>query len=139
MLYGGFISTYVKSTPANYYLTSVADKRQRSFYNIAHPSYLVISDTTTLKQGLLWQFTLHTLLLPVGTTLYWTIRHISSHAEQFNVNSGVIVTIGDKTSFSIQTYLNTSLTNNVDFIVEIRVGRIDGTVVAESPYLTILA
>ena len=101
------------------------------------PSYSFSSVPGSINEGSTGTFVVTTTNVTNGTTLYWTISHVSTSSQDFSSTSGSIVISSGTASFTITTSADLTTEGNETFLVQLRTGSTSGTVVATSSSVTL--
>jgi hypothetical protein len=112
--------------------------------NLGEPSYTIDVSTTTVNEGQSLNFTINTLNVGNGTTLYYSTSGTVSSAD-FSNNSltGAFNIVGVGQTTGIATVTRTIATDlltegNETFNLVVRTNSISGTIVATSPTITVV-
>ena len=106
-----------------------------------NPTYAFTTTPASINEGSAGSFTVTTTDVPVGTTLYWTINHVSTVAADFAAESGSFTNAGTLASstgsFNITPTADFITEGAQTFTVSIRTVSITGTVVTTSTSVTV--
>jgi hypothetical protein len=103
----------------------------------ASPSYSFQSYSSSIDEGAVGAYYIETTLVPSGTTLYWTINHITTDDFDFGNSSGSFTVSGNIGAFLVLTTSDSSTEGAQTFTISIRTGSISGPIVATSVSITI--
>ena len=87
------------------------------------PSYSFSSVPGSINEGSTGTFVVTTTNVTNGTTLYWTISHVSTSSQDFSSTSGSIVISSGTASFTITTSADLTTEGNETFLVQLKIGR----------------
>lgn len=96
-------------------------------------SYTLTQSATQINEGESVSFTLNTVGIPNGTTLYYT----SSNTTDVTPSSGSFTVNSNTGSFSITASQDTIIESDESFVVNIRTSSVTGNIVATSSQITI--
>lgn len=108
---------------------TVLNESKRSTYNIV--------SANSVDEGNSINITVNTTNVQTGSTLYWTINHVTTVNEDFSSISGSFVINANTGSFSISTIADETTEGAESFQIQIRTGSISGTIVSTSNSITI--
>lgn len=98
--------------------------------------YSVVASTDTINEGDSVTFTINTVNVSNGTTLYWTLAGTGITSEDFDSETSGSVTIVNSTaSVTISSRLDSSLESNETLIFNLRKKSINGSIVASASTL----
>ena len=100
-------------------------------------NYIFGTIPTSINEGSSGTFNLDTTNISNGTTLYWTINHITTTSADFSATSGSFTINSNTGSFNITTIDDSATEGGETFTVSIRTDSTSGTVVAISNSVTI--
>ena len=100
-------------------------------------NYIFGTIPTSINEGSSGTFNLDTTNISNGTTLYWTINHITTTSADFSATSGSFTINSNTGSFNIATIADSATEGGETFTVFIRTDSTSGTVVAISNSVTI--
>jgi hypothetical protein len=100
-------------------------------------NYIFGSVPSSINEGSSGTFNLDTTNISNGTTLYWTINHVTTTSADFSATSGSFTINSNTGSFSIETIADSATEGGETFTVSIRTDSTSGTVVAISSSVTI--
>ena len=100
-------------------------------------NYIFSTIPTSINEGSSGTFNLDTTNISNGTTLYWTINHITTTSADFSATSGSFTINSNTGSFNIATIADSVTEGGETFTVFIRTDSTSGTVVAISNSVTI--
>lgn len=92
------------------------------------PTYSI--SNFSMDEGVTSNRTLTTTNVVDGTTLYWTISHITTAAADFSSTSGSFTVTSNSGTVSITTVADSSTEGSQTFTLQIRTGSTSGTIVA---------
>ena len=95
-------------------------------------SYTFGSIPTSINESSSGTFNLNTTSVSNGTTLYWTINHITTSSADFSATSGSFTINSNTGSFGITPVADSLTEGGETFTVSIRIGSTSGTIVATS-------
>jgi chitodextrinase len=101
------------------------------------PTYSFQSYSSTINEGSQGAYYIATTLVPTGTTLYWTINHITTSDADFTASNGSFSVNNNIGSFLLLPVADSRTEGPETCTVSIRTGSISGTVVATSITITI--
>ena len=107
------------------------------------PTFAFSNATTTINEGTSVNYTVNCTDVVVGSSLYWTVNHITTSPNDFVESYGtVVISNGSLLSsfgtFTISTLLDSVTEGSETFTLQVRTGSITGPVVATSPTITIV-
>jgi len=96
--------------------------------------YSVVASASTINEGDTVTFTINTVNISNGTTLYWTLEGTGITSDDFNdgVTSGEVVINDNTASVIISTALDSSVESNETLIFNLRKKSINGSIVASA-------
>jgi hypothetical protein len=98
--------------------------------------YSVVASAETINEGDSVTFTINTINVANGTTLYWTLSGTGITAGDFDSETSGSVTINDSTaSVTIYTKLDTQVELNETLIFNLRKKSVNGSIVASASTL----
>jgi hypothetical protein len=100
-------------------------------------NYIFGSIPSSINEGSSGTFNLDTTNISNGTTLYWTINHVTTTSADFSTTSGSFTINSNTGSFNITTIADSATEGGETFTVSIRTDSTSGTVVAISSSVTI--
>ena len=100
-------------------------------------NYIFGTIPSSINEGSSGTFNLNTSTISNGTTLYWTINHVTTTSADFSATSGSFTINSNTGSFSIATIPDSATEGGETFTVSIRTDSTSGTVVAISSSVTI--
>ena len=100
-------------------------------------NYIFGTIPSSINEGSSGTFNLNTSTISNGTTLYWTINHVTTTSADFSATSGSFTINSNTGSFNIATIPDSATEGGETFTVSIRTGSISGIVVAISSSVTI--
>jgi hypothetical protein len=124
--------------------TIVATSNQISITDTStDPTYTFVNPTTSLTEGVSISYTVNITNVPIGSTLHWTINHITTSLDDFAVSSGSFLNSTGTAASSFGTFTITTITDALTegdeiFSLQIRINSITGPVVLISPTITIV-
>lgn len=101
------------------------------------PSYSFQSYSSSIDEANVGAYYIETTLVPSGTTLYWTINHITTNDLDFGNSSGSFTVSGNIGAFLVVTTGDGLTEGPQTFTISIRTGSISGPIVATSVSITI--
>jgi hypothetical protein len=133
----GSLSTILFAGSAYDNCTTCTDEHQPASYNVTAEDSLG-NTVTSLPEGDLVRFVISTQNIPDGTTLYWTNSGTTLAADFVgNVNSGSVI-INNNSAYVELTLVEDTTTEGAETVIfNLRTGSTSGTVVANSPIITI--
>jgi len=103
--------------------------------------YSIVENITTVTEGGTVTFTINTLNVPDGTTLYWSTNQISGTINSSDFSDGSLsgsFTISSDSGTVTRTLANDATTEGTEsFQIQVRVGSTSGIIVATSGTITI--
>jgi len=100
-------------------------------------SYNFGSIPTSINEGSSGTFNINTTSVSNGTTLYWSINHVTTTAADFTATSGSFTINSNTGSFSIATTPDSTSEGPETFTVSVLTGSSNGTIVATSNSVTV--
>jgi hypothetical protein len=100
-------------------------------------NYIFGNVPSSINEGSSGTFNLNTTNISNGTTLYWTINHVTTTGADFSATSGSFTINSNTGSFNITTIADSATEGGETFTVSIRTDSTSGTVVAISSSVTI--
>lgn len=102
------------------------------------PTYTFGTIPTVLNEGSAGTFNVNTTNVTNGTTLYWTVKHVTTNASDFTTSSGSFSITSNRGSFTVTPAADLSTDGATEtFQVEIRTGSATGTVRATSASVSV--
>jgi len=108
------------------------------------PTYTFDSPVTSVTEGISYSYTVRTTNVPIGSTLYWTINHLTTSTNDFSVSSGSFLnSTGNESSgsgiFNITILASELPERNETFTIQLRKNSdITTTVFAQTPTITLI-
>jgi hypothetical protein len=109
----------------------------RVIWDVPLPTYTFGTITNPITEGNTFTFNLNTTNILNGSTLYWSINHISTTISDFTATSGSFTINSNTGSFNITTIADTTTEGTETFTVSIRTVSTSGTIVNTSNTITI--
>jgi hypothetical protein len=99
--------------------------------------YSVVASASTINEGDSVTFTINTVNVANGTTLYWTLAGTGITVNDFNggETSGAVTIVDSTASVTIDTRLDSAVESNETLIFDLRKKSINGSVVASASTL----
>jgi hypothetical protein len=101
------------------------------------PTYSFQTYSSTINEGGSGAYYIATTLVGTGTTLYWTINHITTSDADFSSVSGSFTVNNNIGSFLVLPVADSSTEGSQTFTINIRTGSTSGSIVATSVTVTI--
>jgi hypothetical protein len=101
------------------------------------PTYAFGTIPTSINEGSSGTFRVNTTNVPNGTTLYWTVRNVTTAAADFSATSGSFSITSNTGTFTVTPTADGATEGAETFQVEVRTGSITGTVRATSANVTV--
>ena len=101
------------------------------------PTYSFQSYSSSIDEANVGAYYIQTTLVSTGTTLYWTINHITTNDYDFGNSSGSFTVSGNIGAFLVATVGDGITEGPETFTISIRTGSITGPIVATSVTITI--
>lgn len=105
--------------------------------SLSASSYTFTSVPSSVNEGSSANFNVATTNVADGTTLYWTIGHISTSSGDFTSTNGSFTITNNIGSFAIPTAADSTTEGPQTFTARIRIGGTSGTIVATSSIVTL--
>ena len=105
--------------------------------SIGEASFTFGAIPSSINEGSSGTFNLNTTNISNGTTLYWSIIHITTGGADFSATSGSFTINSNTGSFSITTIADSATEGGETFTVSIRTDSTSGTIVATSNSVTV--